>query len=110
MSQAEWTELVKVGDDAFDLASCPRCGGEHKALQFQRFKKPLQELLPRELDDPVIFHLWALCPASGEPVLCVDPSKLEWLVRHPPAPGKVAAVAEELWRLEGCPEGRAPLH
>lgn len=110
MSETAWIRLEKVGENTFDVKRCPRCEGEHGSMLFLPFKRPVQEILPRDEDDPVIFHLWAACPATGEPILVTDPKQLMWVVRFPACREKVAAVAEALWELEGKPDGRAELH
>ena len=49
----QWPRTVLI-----TLALCPRCGGSHKDVEYQRF----------ELGDQNFTH-WAYCETSGEPLL-----------------------------------------
>ncbi len=49
----QWPRTVNI---TLDL--CPRCGGAHQDVEYQRF----------ELGDPSFTH-WAHCEATGEPLL-----------------------------------------
>ena len=41
-----------------DVKRCARCGKNHDALEFNRFRRP-----------PTGFEWWAPCPTNGEPIL-----------------------------------------
>jgi hypothetical protein len=44
------------------VARCDRCDGHHRNLEFAEFKRPL-------FAGGVYFNYWALCPATGEPII-----------------------------------------
>ena len=43
------------------IRRCARCGKNHDALEFQRFRRPPASG----------FEWWALCPTNGEPILMI---------------------------------------
>lgn len=53
-------------DPVRDIQDCPRCGFGHRGVVFARFNES-----PRLLtgDGLVRFEHWALCPATGEPIM-----------------------------------------
>jgi hypothetical protein len=48
-----------------DVKRCSRCGGNHTALVFKKFDRPVA---PADLTSTSWSH-WAPCPATGEPIL-----------------------------------------
>lgn len=45
------------------LHACARCKGDHAEMLFTKFHRPVVD------DDGTVWGWWALCPATGEPVL-----------------------------------------
>lgn len=46
-----------------DLHRCARCGTDHTSLVFNAFKRPVVD------DDGTVWHYWATCPITGDPVM-----------------------------------------
>jgi hypothetical protein len=46
----------------FDLTGCARCGGEHDAVEYRPFERPVP-------DPEGDFTHWAPCPTNGDPIL-----------------------------------------
>lgn len=56
-SSAEVLETMLV----CQVQACPRCGGIHDRLVFQKFRRPPAP--------PVAADHWATCPDTGDPVM-----------------------------------------
>jgi hypothetical protein len=55
-------DYLKAGEISFAFARCPRCGRAHD-LVFRPLQRPIQ------ISGTTLFTHWALCPATGEPIL-----------------------------------------
>lgn len=62
---ADMTDMNGTAEQFAELGleGCARCGGTHERLVWKRFETPIED------DDGTVWHRWAKCPTTGDPIL-----------------------------------------
>lgn len=92
------------------LASCPRCGQLHDDLEVRTLADPIIDPQPADPERPCTYHEWAVCPTGGEPILFQQSRLNDILIPIKPHPDSVAALAYQIWEMDGRKDGFDRLH